>query len=356
MTAATTTGVTAPSRSAMPPPDAGSETVASNWRAVVARYQKADTRRALTQMATTLLPLAGSLYLMYRSLEWSYWITLALAVPTAGFLVRTFIIMHDCGHGSFLPSQKYNNLVGYITGVLTFTPYAEWRHEHAIHHATAGDLDRRGHGDIETLTVEEYVALSRWERFKYRLYRHPLVLLLFGPLYMMFVQRVPGRYRSSGSPKTASVWTTNVTLAAAITVLALVIGIQSVLLVYLPAAYISASAGVYLFYVQHQYDQAYWERHSKWDYATAAVEGSSYFKLPKVLQWFTGNIGLHHVHHLAPRVPNYNLQRAHDENPMFKAAPVLTMAQSVRCLRLSLWDEQQKRLVPFSAIRATRRI
>jgi omega-6 fatty acid desaturase (delta-12 desaturase) len=176
-----------------------------------------------------------------------------------------------------------------------------------------------------------------------------------GPLYMMFVQRVPGRYRSSGSAKTASVWTTNLSIALVVTVLALVIGIQSLLWVYLPAAYISASAGVYLFFVQHQYEQAYWERHAKWDYATAAVEGSSYFKLPKVLQWFTGNIGLHHVHHLAPRVPNYNLQRAHDENPFFKMAPVITMAQSIRCLRLALWDEQHKRLVPFSALRTMQR-
>jgi omega-6 fatty acid desaturase (delta-12 desaturase) len=339
----------------MLPPNAGCETVPINWRAVVARYQKADTRRALTQMATTLLPLVGTMYLMYLSLAWSYWITLALSVPTAGFLVRTFIIMHDCGHGSFLPSQRYNNLVGYITGVLTFTPYSEWRHEHAIHHATAGDLDRRGHGDIETLTVDEYLALGTWGKIKYRLYRNPLVLLGMGPLYMMFVQRVPGRYRSSGKPKTASVWTTNLSIAAVVTVLVLVIGIQSVLWVYLPAAYISASAGVYLFFVQHQYDQAYWERHAKWDYATAAVEGSSYFKLPKVLQWFTGNIGLHHVHHLAPRVPNYNLQRAHDEHPLFRTAPVITMAQSIKCLRLALWDEQQKRLVPFSALRTMQR-
>jgi omega-6 fatty acid desaturase (delta-12 desaturase) len=355
MTADSTTGVTTRSRGAMPPPNAGGETVPVNWRAAVASYQKADTRRALTQVANTLLPLVGAMYLMYLSLAWSYWITLALAIPTAGFLVRTFIIMHDCGHGSFLPSQRYNNLIGYITGVLTFTPYSEWRHEHAIHHATAGDLDRRGHGDIETLTVDEYLALGTWGRIKYRLYRNPLVLLGLGPFYMMFVQRVPGRYRSSGKPKTASVWTTNLSIVAVVMVLVLAIGIQSVLWVYLPAAYISASAGVYLFFVQHQYDQAYWERHAKWDYATAAVKGSSYFKLPKVLQWFTGNIGLHHVHHLAPRVPNYNLQRAHDEHPLFKTAPVITMAQSIKCLRLALWDEQHKRLVPFSAIRTMQR-
>jgi len=355
MTADSTTGVTTRSRDARQPLNAGCENVPIDWRAAVARYQKADTRRALTQVANTLLPLVGTMYLMYLSLAWSYWITLALAIPTAGFLVRTFIIMHDCGHGSFLPSQRYNNLIGYITGVLTFTPYSEWRHEHAIHHATAGDLDRRGHGDIETLTVDEYLALGSWGRIKYRLYRNPLVLLGFGPFYMMFVQRVPGRYRSSGKPKTASVWTTNLSIAAVVTVLVLAIGIQSVLWVYLPAAYISASAGVYLFFVQHQYDQAYWERHAKWDYATAAVQGSSYFKLPKVLQWFTGNIGLHHVHHLAPRVPNYHLQRAHDEHPLFKTAPVITIVQSIKCLRLALWDEQQKRLVPFSAIRTTQR-
>ncbi|MCX6549465.1 MAG: fatty acid desaturase [Acidobacteria bacterium] len=323
-----------------------------NWRALVARYQRSDVRRAVTQMINTLGPLVVSLHLMYRSMAWSYWLTLALAIPTAGFLVRTFIIMHDCGHGSFFPSQRYNNFVGYVTGLLTFTPYSEWRHEHAIHHASAGDLDRRGHGDIETLTVEEYLALGRWGRLKYRLYRHPLVMLGLGPAYLMVGQRIPGRNKSSGSPKNSSVWATNLGIAVVITALAMVIGLQSVLWVYLPAGYLAAGAGVYLFYVQHQFDEAYWEHHSKWNYAEAAVMGSSYLKLPKVLQWFTGNIGLHHVHHLAPRIPNYHLQRAHDENALFQAAPVITLSQTFRLLRLTLWDEQHKRLVRFCDVPA----
>jgi omega-6 fatty acid desaturase (delta-12 desaturase) len=234
---------------------------AGNWRAIVAPYQKADVRRAVFQLLNTLVPLAALLYVMYLSLAWSYWLTLALAVPTAGFLIRTFIIMHDCGHGSFLPSQKWNNLVGWVTGVLTATPYAEWRHEHAIHHATAGDLDRRGHGDIATITVEEYLARDWWGRLRYRLYRHPALILGFGPLYLLIGQRFPGRVHSSGSPKTSSIWSTNLGMAVVITGLAMLIGIQSVLLVYLPVAYLAAGAGVYLFFVQHQFDQAYWEHH-----------------------------------------------------------------------------------------------
>jgi acyl-lipid omega-6 desaturase (Delta-12 desaturase) len=328
---------------------------AGNWRAVVAHYQKADVRRSVTQIFTTLVPLAAMMYLMYLSLSWSYWLTLALAFPTAGFLVRTFIIMHDCGHGSFLPSQRLNNIVGWLTGVLTATPYSEWRHEHAIHHATAGDLDRRGHGDIATLTVDEYLARGPWGRLRYRLYRNPVLILVVGPVYLMLGQRIPGRVKSSGSPKTSSVWSTNLGLAVAITALAMIIGLQSVLLVYLPVGYIAASAGVYLFFVQHQFDDAYWEHHANWDYATAAVIGCSYLKLPRVLQWFTGNIGLHHVHHLAPRIPNYNLQRAHDENQIFHQAPTISLAQSVSMLRLALWDERQKRMIGFGDLRALQR-
>ena len=300
--------------------------------------------------------LALTLYVMYLSLAWSYWITLALALPAAGFMVRTFIIMHDCGHGSFLPSRRWNNLVGYITGLLTFTPYSEWRHEHAIHHATAGDLDRRGHGDIETLTVDEYLARGRWGRLQYRFYRNPFVMLLLGPAYLMVGQRIPGRNKSSGAPKTASVWSANIGIAVVITALAMVIGLQSVLLVYLPAGYIAAGAGVYLFFVQHQFDDAYWEKHANWDYATAAIAGSSYLKLPSVLQWFTGNIGLHHVHHLAPRIPNYNLQRAHDELPIFHDVPTLTLGDGIRTLRLKLYDERHGRLVTFANARATSRV
>ena len=328
---------------------------AGNWRAMVARYQQADVRRAVFQLVNTLVPLAAMLYLMYSSLAWSYWLTLALAVPTAGFLVRTFIIMHDCGHGSFLPSQRWNNIVGWVTGVLTATPYSEWRHEHAIHHATAGDLDRRGHGDIATITVEEYRARGLWGRLCYRLYRNPLVMLGFGPLYMLIGQRIPGRVHSSGSPKTSSVWSTNLGMAAVIAGLAMLIGIRSVLLVYLPVAYLAAGAGVYLFFVQHQFDSAYWERHANWDYVTAAVMGCSHLKLPKVLQWFTGNIGLHHVHHLAPRIPNYTLQRAHDENPIFEKAPTFGLARSVKMLRLALWDEQQRRMIGFGSLRTLQR-
>jgi len=302
-------------------------------------------------MADTLLPLAAALVLMYLSLSWSKWITLALSIPTAGLLVRTFIIMHDCAHGSFLRQRWANEIIGYCTGLITLTPFGQWRHEHAIHHATSGDLDRRGHGDITTLTVSEYMALSRWHRFQYRFYRNPAVMLGIGPLYLVFGQRLPKLRRSTGSGQNRSVWLTNAGLVIASAALVLFLDWKAVIWIYVPAVYLSAVAGIWLFYVQHQFDEAYWERHERWDYPTAAVIGSSYLKLPRILQWFTGNIGLHHVHHLGSRIPNYNLQRAHDENPMFEQARVLTFWRSVRLLRLSLWDEHGKRLVSFSEAR-----
>jgi acyl-lipid omega-6 desaturase (Delta-12 desaturase) len=320
-----------------------------NWRAAVAGY-KADTRRAVVQIIDTLVPLAVAFYATYRALAWSPWLALLLALPTAGLLVRTFIIMHDCGHGSFLPSRRGNDVMGFITGVLTATPFDYWRHEHAIHHASAGDLDRRGHGDVTTLTVEEYLALDRWGRLRYRLYRHPLVLLGLGPLYMLVLQRFPVRNASSGSARGASIWTTNLALAVCVTALAFVVGVQTVMWVYLPAAYLAAGAGVALFFVQHQYEDAYWRRHAQWDYAVSAIDGSSHLALSPVLRWFTGSIGVHHIHHLAPKVPNYLLQRCQDEHPELQAARVLTLRSAVPCFRLALWDEDAQRMVGFRQI------
>ncbi len=339
-----TTGGDGRGRAVVPAPPA-------DWRAVVARYQRADVVRSLMQILTTIVPLAAGLYLMYRSLAWSYGITLLLAIPTAGLLVRTFIIMHDCGHGSFLPWRRANDLVGYLTGVLTFTPYAWWRHEHAIHHASSGDLDRRGHGDIVTLTVREYLAQSKWGRFRYRLYRHPAVLLGFGPLYLMIRQRIPRRSSPASSPQGRSIWTANAGIAAGLGLFAWLIGLRAVMAIYFPVAYLAAVGGVYLFFVQHQFEGAYWQKHEGWDYVTAAIAGCTYFRLPGVLRWLTGDIGLHHVHHLAPRIPNYLLKRCHDENPIFQGARVVTLLRSVRLLTLALWDEERQRMIRFGELR-----
>jgi acyl-lipid omega-6 desaturase (Delta-12 desaturase) len=324
----------------------------TDWRAVVARYQGSDVRRSLFQLVSTLLLLGGTLTAMHFTLGRASWVTVLLMLPAAGFLIRTFIIMHDCGHGSFLPWPRVNDAVGFVTGLLMLTPYAQWRREHALHHASSGDLDRRGVGDVTTLTVAEYLALPRWGRFKYRLFRNPAVLLGLGPLHMIVLQRFRARSVATGSRQMWSVWMTNIAIAGLAATFLIAAGPKSLLLVYLPAYYLAAMMGVWLFYVQHQFEDAYWESRSNWDYATAAIEGSSYLRLPKVLQWFTGNIGLHHVHHLGPRIPNYRLQRAHDENALFHAAPVMTIGAGVRALRLALWDGQRHPLVRCKDVRA----
>jgi omega-6 fatty acid desaturase (delta-12 desaturase) len=265
-------------------------------------------------------------------------------------LVRTFIFMHDCAHGSFLPWKRASEIVGYITGVLTLTPFGQWRRDHALHHASSGDLERRGHGDVPTLTVREYLARSPRGRLVYRTIRHPASLLLGGPIHLMFSQRFRGRSKATGAPQIASVWATNAGILALGTATILLIGWEMVALVYLPAYYLAAMAGVWLFYVQHQFEDAYWESGAEWDYATAALHGSSHLKLPRVLQWFTGSIGLHHVHHLAPRIPNHRLQRCHDASPLLQTAPVLTLRSGVAALKLSLWDEEQRRMVRFDEV------
>jgi omega-6 fatty acid desaturase (delta-12 desaturase) len=330
------------------------ESLVSDWRKVVARYQGSHVGRSLFQLVTTLGLLVLTLVAMHRMLHVETWVTIALILPAAGFIIRTFIIMHDCSHWSFLPWPKVNDAVGFVTGVLTLTPYSQWRREHALHHASSGDLDRRGNGDVTTITVREYLELSRWERFRYRIFRNPAVLLGLGPLHMIVLQRFRMRSKATGSVQLWNVWMTNIAIGGLIATLILAAGAQSLLIIYLPAYYLATMAGVWLFYVQHQFEDAYWESHENWDYATAAVQGSSHLRLPRVLQWFTGSIGLHHVHHLGPRIPNYRLQRAHDENPIFHAAPVMTIRQGVRALGLTLYDEQQRQMIRFKDLRRKR--
>jgi omega-6 fatty acid desaturase (delta-12 desaturase) len=284
---------------------------------------------------------------MYFALQVSYLLVLVLAVPTAGFLLRTYILFHDCAHGSFLPGRRANAWVGSVLALIVFTPFARWRHEHIGHHATAGDLDRRGIGDVPTLTVAEYNARSRWGRLGYRLFRNPTVMFGLGPIYgMLLAPRWVGR---SARPRIQrSVWRTDLALVLALGGLCWLLGWRDFLLVELPLIPLAGGAGIWLFYVQHQFDDTYWQRSGEWSYDDAALRGSSYLRLPKVLQFFTGNIGLHHVHHLNPRIPNYNLQRAHDETPIFDSVPKVSLWDGLRAVRLKLWDEDQARLVTWA--------
>ena len=320
------------------------------WKQAVAAYQNPDLRRSLWQIANSLVPFLALWYLAYRMLAVSYWLTLATAVPAAGFLVRIFIIFHDCGHGSFFRSKAANDTIGFITGILTLTPYFDWRHEHNLHHATAGDLDRRGRGDVWTMTVSEYRAASFWQRLGYRLYRNPLVMFGVGPLYVFLLkQRLPRS--GSGTRERMSVHVTNLALTAILAALVLTIGLKAVLLVHLPILVISGAAGVWLFYVQHQFEGVYWQRGEQRDYVDVALKGSSLFALPRVLQWFSGNIGFHHIHHLSPRIPNYRLERCYREQPVFQGVDRITLLSSLRTLRLRLYDEATRRLVGFRALR-----
>jgi omega-6 fatty acid desaturase (delta-12 desaturase) len=318
-----------------------------SWRRTAARYRTSRTRDGVMQLCTTIPPFLGLLWLMHWSLGYSYWVTLALAFPTAGFLVRTFIIMHDCSHGSFLPHRRANEIIGFITGVLTLTPFAKWRRDHALHHASSGDLDRRGHGDVMTLTVEEYRARSRWGRFQYRVYRNPLVLFGLGPLWLMINQRWVATTAETSPLERTSVRATNAAILGIIVVLSVIVGLPHVLLVYVPVFLLGGSAGIWLFYVQHQFEDTYWQGHTGWEHAEAALKGSSYYRLPRVLEWITGNIGLHHVHHIDPRIPNYNLRRCHDENREFHEVTILSLRDSLHTTSLKLWDSKRERLVGF---------
>jgi omega-6 fatty acid desaturase (delta-12 desaturase) len=280
----------------------------------------------------------------------SVWLVLAVAVPAAGFLVRTYIVFHDCAHGNFLPWRKANEWLGAVCGLLVFTPFQRWRHQHALHHAASGDLDRRGGGDVLTLTVAEYEALPPRRRLGYRLLRNPVVMLGLGPTWAMIIgPRLVSRRERPRIRR--SVWRTNLALAITVGLLCWLLGWDTFLLIEMPSALIAGSIGVWLFYVQHQFEDAYWQNSESWSYDEAALKGSSYLRLPKMLQFFTGNIGLHHVHHLSTRIPNYNLQRAHDAYPAFRQVPTLSIWDGMRCLKLKLWSEELGRLVTFRQAR-----
>ena len=322
----------------------------SGWQEMVNPFQTPERRKAIWQLVNTIPPLFLMYYAMYRSLSFSYWLTLLLAFPTAGFVIRTFIIQHDCGHGSFFSSARSNDIVGTICSFFTIIPYHQWRHEHAVHHATSGNLSRRGVGDVNTITVSEYLARSRWQRFCYAAYRHPLVMFIIGPIYVFGIaSRFVGPH--SGAREARSVRLTNLAILAQVVGWSMIIGWRALAIIYIPTFIISGSIGIWLFYVQHQFEQSYWRDSAEWDYATSALHGSSYYKLPAVLQWFTGNIGFHHIHHLSPRIANYNLQRCHEATPLFREVTTFGIIHSIRCATLRLWDDERRKMVGFDYLK-----
>lgn len=334
-----------------PEPSAADVAVAiEDTRVVLAPYAQAHDGRAALGVATSVLPYLALSVAMFFALSVSFWLVLALAVPTAAFLVRTFIVFHDCTHGSFATSKRANAWIGTATGLLLYAPFLRWKHDHAVHHATSGDLERRGVGDVRTLTIAEYQALSRRGRISYRLLRNPLIMFVLGPIIAMVIG--PRIVAKGARPRMRrSVLWTDVALAVLVGGLCWLIGWSDYLIVCGIPALLAGSVGIWLFYVQHQFEDAYWESGEDWSYTDAALRGSSFLKLPRVLQFCTGNIGYHHVHHLSARIPNYNLQRAHDENAMFHAVPTLSLWDGVRAVTLKLWDEDDKRLVSFARAR-----
>lgn len=324
---------------------------ARRWARVAARYATPDPRRSVLQLLTTVIPLAALWTAMTLTVGDSYWATLLLSVPTAAFLVRLFVIQHDCGHRSFFRSPRLNDLFGHVIGVLTLTPHGYWRKAHNIHHATSGNLDKRGIGDVSVLTVREYLALPRWKRFAYRIYRHPVAFLGVGPLYVFVIKfRLPIDLLRRNRGALTSVVATNIAICGLMSVLVLWLGLTDALMVQAPVVFLSSLVGLWLFYVQHQFEHTDWRRNNDWDFHQTAVLGSSYFDLPQPLRWFTGDIGSHHIHHLSSRIPNYRLHECLADNAELREVGRITLRDSFTCLRLALWDEEAGRLVQFSAL------
>jgi acyl-lipid omega-6 desaturase (Delta-12 desaturase) len=321
------------------------------WVAPLEPYARPDLRLSLRDLFTSVLPYLALCAAMYFLLaDVSVWVALLVAVPASGFLLRTYIVFHDCAHGSFLPSKRANNWLGAVVGLIVYAPFQSWRHEHAGHHASSGDLDRRGIGDVMTLTVAEYYSRSWRGRLGYRLLRSPFVMFTFGPLWTLALapRRIP---RDKRQRLKRSRLYTDIALGLTLAGLVVLIGWQALLLIQLPTVLMAGAAGVWLFYVQHQFEGVYWRRSDEWSYVDAALQGSSHLQLPKVLQFFTGNIGLHHVHHLNARIPNYNLQRAHDENEFLHQAPTISLWEGLRTVRLKLIDDATGQLLTFAQAR-----
>ncbi len=324
----------------------------SKWMEVISGYNKPDTGKSIWQIVNSLGPYLLLWVAMYFTIQFSYLLTLGLAVIAAGFLVRIFIIFHDCGHGSLFRNKKANKIVGTLLGSLSFTPYDRWHLDHAIHHKTVGNLDKRGSGDVWTLTVEEYEKLSRNKKIFYRLYRNPIILFAVAPFFLFVIWfRFPSR--GMGKSERNSVYISNLIILLFCSTGILLMGWKAFLMIQVPVIYVATVSGVWLFYVQHQFEDVIWTRQEDWDYLKMALEGSSFLKFPRLLQWFSGNIGYHHIHHLSPKIPNYNLERCHKENQMFSEITPLTFIPSIRTMALRLWNEQTGRLISFKQYRNT---
>jgi omega-6 fatty acid desaturase (delta-12 desaturase) len=320
------------------------------WQQVILKYARPDLKKSIWQIINSVVPYLFMWYIMYRSLEYPYWVTLLLSLLAVGFLIRIFIIFHDCGHRSFFKSRHANNIVGMIAGIMVFTPYHKWHQQHKIHHDTSANLDKRGVGDVWTMTVEEYQEATPWRRLVYRTFRNPWIMFTIGSVFVVFLQNRLTRKKMARQEK-LNVHFTNLMLLLMAVSISLVIGIKAFLLIQIPIVLIAHSIGIWLFYIQHQFDDVDWERQDKWDYKTSAVNGSSFLKLPAVFQWFTGNIGFHHVHHLSSKIPNYNLERCHNENAIFSDVKPLYFINTFKTLNLGLWDEANRQLISFSRLK-----
>lgn len=323
-----------------------------HWNKILEPYWGADTKSSILQICSSVIPYAVLWYATFRSLEMGYWLTLLLAIPTAGFLMRMFMIQHDCGHGSFFKSRKARDWVGRCIGVLLLTPYDYWKRTHAYHHAHSGDLNFRGFGDVDTFTVKEYMSWPWQKRLNYRLYRHPLVLFVIGPIYLfVFKHRFPADIPKNWTKAWHGVWWTNLAIVAGVVLMGQLIGYQRFFMVQVPITVIASSLGVWMFYVQHQFENTYWNWHQNWDYYDASLYGSSFLVLPRPLQWMTASIGVHHVHHMSARIPNYKLQKVHDENPEFHVVNKVHFSDTLKLINLALWDEDNRRLIRFKDLK-----
>lgn len=323
---------------------------ANPWIAIsknIEKYQVPSLGRSIWQIANTFIPYVGLWILIVYSLSVSYWLTAFLIILAAGFLVRLFIIFHDCGHGSYFKSQKANRAVGIFFGILAFTPYDKWHNQHKRHHGTVGNLDKRGVGDVWTMTKEEYTSSDKWTKFKYRIYRNPIAMFGIGSIYVFLIQNRLIQKEMTRKEK-LNVYFTNAILLLIFVGMSLAIGFTAFLIIQLSILYIAAISGLWLFYLQHQYENVSWFRNKDWNYRIVALEGSSFVKFPKLLQWFSGNIGFHHIHHLNSRIPNYYLNACYRENAIFKEVKPVTFLMSMKSLKLRLWDEQIKKMVTFS--------
>jgi acyl-lipid omega-6 desaturase (Delta-12 desaturase) len=329
------------------------ESKASQLKKAVAPFEIIDTKASIRQIVNTIVPLIVLWYLAYLSLSVSYLLSIPFILLTSGFLVRTFILFHDCCHQSFFKSRLANEILGTITGILTLVPYQQWKHSHSIHHATSSNLDKRGIGDMWLLTVDEYISSPWWRRMAYRIYRNPFVMFGIGPISVFLIEYRFNR-RGARRKERINTYITNISIVALYAALCWAIGWQAFVLIQGPVFFLSGLLGIWLFYVQHQFEDSYFEHETEWSYVQAAVEGSSYYKLPKLLQWITGNIGFHHVHHLSPKVPNYNLEKAHNATPPLQKATTITVGTSLKSLRYRLWDENNKTFITFKDIKEYR--